>query len=87
MASHDIVSVYVLSDFRLGLRFFDGMEGIVDIRQRIPFEGLFAPLSDPAFFGQVAIYPELKTIHWPGGLDVCHDLLYDWVIESNSQIC
>jgi hypothetical protein len=79
MIAHDIESVDVLSGYRLRLRFADGMEGIIDVREHIPFEGLFAPLADPSFFEQVAIYPELKTIYWPGDIDVCHDLLYQWV--------
>jgi hypothetical protein len=81
MAAHDIESVDVLPDYRLRLRFADGAEGTIDVRKHIPFEGLFAPLADPSFFGRVAIYPELKTIYWPGDVDVCHDLLYQWVTE------
>jgi len=84
MVAHDIMSVDVLPDYRLHLRFADGKEGTVDIRKHIPFEGLFAPLADPSFFGQVAIYPELKTIYWPGDVDVCHDLLYQWALNTSS---
>jgi hypothetical protein len=82
MAAHDIESVDVFSGYRLRLRFADGVVGTIDIREHIPFEGLFAPLADPAFFEQVAIYPELKTIYWPGDVDVCHDLLYQWATQS-----
>jgi len=78
MANHDIISVEVLPAYCLRLRFADGTEGVVNIQKHISFEGLFAPLTDPSFFGQVAIYPELKTIYWPGDVDVCHDLLYHW---------
>ena len=81
MPAHDIESVDVLPDYRLRLRFADGTAGTVDVREHIPFEGLFAPLADPSFFAQVAIYPELKTIYWPGNVDVCHDLLYHWAME------
>jgi len=82
MAQHDIESVNVLPDYRLRLRFADGVEGTVNIQEHITFEGLFAPLVDPSFFEQVAIYPELKTIYWPGNVDVCHDLLYQWAIDA-----
>jgi hypothetical protein len=78
MPAHDITSVEVLPDHWLRLQFADGATGTVNIQERIPFEGLFAPLADPSFFGQVAIYPELKTIYWPGDIDICHDLLYQW---------
>jgi len=82
MPAHDIETVKVLADYRLWLRFADGAEGTVSIRDHIPFEGLFAPLSELSFFEQVAIYPELKTIYWPGGVDICHDLLYHWATDS-----
>ena len=78
MATRDIISVEVLPDYRLHLRFADGIEGTINIQKHISFEGLFAPLADPSFFGRVAIYPELKTIYWPGDVDICHDLLYHW---------
>jgi hypothetical protein len=82
MPAHDVLSVEVLPEHRLRLQFADGVGGTVDIREHIPFEGLFAPLADPSFFQQVAIYPELKTIYWPGDIDVCHDLLYHWATEK-----
>jgi hypothetical protein len=42
----DIIKVQPTEDYRLRLRFEDGVEGDVDIADMIRFEGLFAPLKD-----------------------------------------
>ena len=61
----DIVEVKPLGDYRLYLRFEDGVAGEVDFAGRLRFEGVFAPLRDPAVFAQVRIHPELGTVAWP----------------------
>jgi hypothetical protein len=42
----DITAVQPLDGYRLKLHFEDGVSGIVDVTDLIPFEGLFAPLQD-----------------------------------------
>jgi hypothetical protein len=84
MPAQDITSVGVLPNYHLRLQFADGEEGTIDVQKHVPFVGAFAPLSEPSFFEQVAIYPELKTIFWPGNVDICHDLLYQWAINDAS---
>jgi len=81
MAAHDITSVDVLPNYHLRLQFADGVVGTIDIQEHVPFEGAFAPLAEPSFFERVTIYPELKTIYWPGNIDICHDLLYQWAVQ------
>jgi len=58
------------------LRFEDGVAGELDFADRLRFEGIFAPLSDPAAFAQVRIHPELGTVAWPNGADLDPDVLY-----------
>lgn len=72
----DIVEVRPLGGYRLYLRFEDGVAGELDFSGRLRFDGVFAPLRDPAFFGQVRIIPELGTIGWPNGADLDPDVLY-----------
>jgi len=72
----DIVEVKPLGDYRLYLRFEDGVAGELDFAGRLRFEGVFAPLRDPAVFAQVRIHPELGTVAWPNGADLDPDVLY-----------
>ena len=72
----DIIEVQPTQNYRLRLRFEDGKEGEVDIAAMIRFEGIFAPLNDPAEFRKVQVDPELGTICWPNGADLDPDVLY-----------
>lgn len=72
----DIVEVQPGRNYRLRLRFEDGIEGEVDIAEMITFEGIFAPLKDHVEFLKVCVDPELGTICWPNGADLDPDVLY-----------
>lgn len=73
---HDIVEVRPLEKYRLKLRFDDGVEGIVDVGARVPFDGVFAPLEDPEYFRLVRVDAELGTVVWPNGADLDPIVLY-----------
>jgi hypothetical protein len=79
MMLKDISAVHPLSNYQLYLRFEDNQEGIINIQQQIKFKGVFSPLSDPDYFAQVAVNPELGTIQWPNGADLDPDVLYDLI--------
>jgi hypothetical protein len=51
----DIVDAKAVGDYRLYLRFEDGIEGSLDLRPILSFRGIFAPLRDPAYFAQVRV--------------------------------
>lgn len=72
----DIVEARPLVDHRLYLRFEDGVEGVVDIKELVALEGVFAPLREPATFQQVQVHSELGTVYWPNGADLDPDVLY-----------
>ncbi|MGH2604241.1 MAG: DUF2442 domain-containing protein [Dehalococcoidia bacterium] len=72
----DIVEVRPLGGYRLYLRFENGVAGELDFANRLRFEGVFAPLHDPAVFAQARIHPELGTVVWPNGADLDPDVLY-----------
>jgi hypothetical protein len=73
----DIVAVRHLGGHRLWLRFEDGVEGEVDLRDVVEeFRGVLAALLDPAFVAQVRVHPEFGTITWPGELDLDPVVLY-----------
>jgi len=75
-----ITSARVLDGYRVELTFSDGVRGQVDLTNRIVGRGgVFGPLENAEFFRQVAVDPELGTIVWPNGADICPDLLHDWL--------
>jgi hypothetical protein len=65
-----------LIPYRLHLRFEDGVEGIVDVTEFVPFTGVFAPLKDKTYFARVRVDADIGTICWPNGADLDPDVLY-----------
>jgi hypothetical protein len=72
----DIIEARPLEKFRLFLRFEDGTAGEINIADFVRFDGVFAPLNDPAQFARVTVNPELGTVVWPCGADLDPDVLY-----------
>lgn len=72
----DVVAVEALEPYRLRLVFEDGVAGEVDVARLVPFEGVFAALSDSASFRAVRVEPEAGTVVWPNGADLDPDVLY-----------
>lgn len=73
----DVVEVKPLGERRLFLKFADGLEGELDMDRVISrYAGVFLPLLEASFFRSVTLDPELGTIVWPNGADVCPDVLY-----------
>lgn len=69
-----IVSVRVLEDYRVWLRFDDGVEGIADLSELVG-RGVFAAWRDYAFFRR-AFVADYGSLTWPGELDLCPDALW-----------
>jgi hypothetical protein len=74
----NVTAVRHLRDHVLWLRFSDGREGEVDLHDELDGP-VFEPLRDVAFFGQVSVHPELRTIVWPNGADFAPEFLYQHV--------
>ena len=74
----DVTEVAPLQGRRLRLRFADGVSGELhqDHVLKGGYRGVFSRLLDDAFFNQVRVDPELGTIVWPNGADLCPDVLY-----------
>lgn len=71
-----VVGVAVIRPHVMRLLFNDG--AIRDI-QYVPREArgsMLRPLSDPAYFAQVRIDPEARTVVWPNGLDLAPEVLH-----------
>jgi hypothetical protein len=76
---NDIVEARALEGFRLHIRFEDGVEGVVNIKEFVRFEGVFAALGERAVFEKVRVNEELGTVCWPNGADLDPDVLYSHV--------
>jgi len=67
-----------VQDYTIHLRFTDGIEGDVDLREELYGE-FFEPLRDPASFQQFSVHPEFHTLIWPNGADIAPEFLYEKV--------
>ncbi len=73
----DVNNVKAHSGRKLMLTFEVGLEAVVDMACVLKnYTGVFAPLLDENYFQLVRVDPELGTIVWPNGADVCPDVLY-----------
>lgn len=71
-----IVDVKPLKRFCVRLKFDDGLERVVDLEPYL-WGPVFAPLhKSRKKFLQVRVDPEMGTIAWPNGADLCPDVLY-----------
>lgn len=75
------VEVAIIGEHRVWLRFEDGAEGELDF-SGWAWEGVFSPLSDPAYFARAEVDPQLRTLVWPNGADIAPETLHLWVTQG-----
>jgi len=78
-----VTKVCWLGGHRLRLDFDDGSSGEVNFSGE-SWRGVFAPLTDPAYFGAVKLDGQLGTIVWPNGADMAPETLHRLVNEGSS---
>lgn len=71
-----VTEVEPLDDHRLRVAFNDGVVREVDCSFLLRGT-LGEPLRDPAYFRQVRVDDEARTVVWPNGLDPAPELLHD----------
>lgn len=76
---HRIIEVKPLENYKVWIKFSDGVEGVVDLSDLVG-KGIFSAWKDVNIFNAVFIDPESHTIAWPGGIDLCPDTLYAKVL-------
>jgi hypothetical protein len=76
----DVVEVKPEPDYRLFVRFEDGLTGRVQLH-REELTGALAPLRDIKFFEQVFI--DSGAVAWPGEIDLAPDTMYDQIAGSS----
>jgi hypothetical protein len=72
----DVTGVEVIGEHRLRLTFEDGLVGDIDFADR-HWRGVSEPLADPAFFAQVRVDEEIRSLVWPNGYDMAPESLYE----------
>ncbi len=64
-----------VADYKIRLRYADGVEGIVDLLPQLWGE-VFEPLKDLQRFREFTLDAELQTLSWPTGADFAPEFLY-----------
>jgi hypothetical protein len=72
----DIVEARPAGEYKVYLRFEDGVEGEIDLSKLIEFKGIFEPLRDIREVAKVQVDAEHGTVSWPNGADLDPDVLY-----------
>ena len=72
----EIVDSKYVSDYKVWLKFDDGREGEIDLKDELWGE-VFEPLKDLSIFEKVRLDRELGTICWENGADFSPKFLYD----------
>ena len=71
-----LIDAQWVGEYRLHLRFADGVEGDVDLADELWGE-VFEPLRDVAYFRRFTLDSELNTVRWPSGADLAPEFLYE----------
>lgn len=74
---HHITAFSKVGPFTLSVDFEDGTRQVIDFKPVLAGE-LYGPLAKPAFFDQVQLDPEARTLVWPNGADFDPAILHDW---------
>ncbi|MGI8852886.1 MAG: DUF2442 domain-containing protein [Methyloceanibacter sp.] len=77
-----IVEARHAGDYRIWLRFADGVEGEIDLEPEL-WGPIFEPLKDKAYFARFQLYPEGITIYWPNDADFAPEFLYTQVRKQH----
>jgi len=79
-----IVAFEARPQYRLWVRFEDGVEGEVDLSDMVG-KGVFSRWENAREFAQVFIDAESGAPVWPGELDVAPDALYHELAGTTSR--
>ncbi|MEW6747065.1 MAG: DUF2442 domain-containing protein [Planctomycetota bacterium] len=69
-------SAEFVAGYTIRLKFADGTEGDVDLKDELWGE-VFEPLKDSEAFRRFQLDHELNTVRWPSGADLAPEFLYE----------
>jgi hypothetical protein len=76
-----VIEARHVRDYVISVRFADGVEGEVDLKDELYGE-VFEPLKDPELFKSLTVNPDWHTVSWPNGADFAPEFLYSAVEAS-----
>ncbi len=76
--------VMPLSNYRLFLRFNNGLSGEVNLSAELEGE-VFEALRDPALFATASQHPVMRTVAWENGADFAPEFLCDLMQAQRGQ--
>lgn len=79
-----IVSAKPLPGCRLKVTFNDGVSGIFAVEPKRR-GGVFLKLLDAKIFNAVTVNPDFGCVEWPGGVDLCPDVMHQAIASSASE--
>jgi hypothetical protein len=87
MNSHSVGAIFVENARHVGnhtvfLRFNDGTQGQIDLRDVIDRYAIAAPLKDPVEFSKFHL-DSWPTLCWDCGFDIAPEALHRKVLENN----
>lgn len=75
---YNVTEARYVAGYVVWLRFRDGTTGEVDLAREL-YGTVFEPLKDVAYFRQVRLDPDSRTIVWPNGADIAPEYLHELV--------
>jgi hypothetical protein len=82
---HRITACKAEDDYKLWLRFDDGLEGSVFLGNLLEI-GAFQLWRDVREFEKVSVDPDTATVTWEGGIRLDSDILYQEVASRSHPI-
>ena len=79
-----LVDAHYVSDYTIWLRFSDGTEGEVNLRDEL-WGPMFEPLREPSHFRRFTVHAELHTLVWDNGADLSPEFLYQRILTTSNQ--
>ncbi|MHA1796036.1 MAG: DUF2442 domain-containing protein [Promethearchaeota archaeon] len=70
-----VVKVIPKKDFKLWLKFENGLDGTVDLAE-LKGKGVFNIWEKPGVFEKVFVHPESGAVAWNEEVEICADALY-----------
>ena len=71
-----LIEAKPLDGYTVHVRFEDGTAADVDLSYVLDYGGIFEPLRDVQYFGQLRVDSEAGTIVWPNEADIAPETLY-----------